>query len=319
MEQRRFGRTGFDISAFTLGGGYVGGILINPEDETRLEALQRAVAAGCDWVDTAADYGGGESELALGRLLPDISPRPRISTKLRLDTERLGDLVGEVRRGLEASLKRLRLDRVELFQLHNPIVERTGDGKLSPRHALHMADAFDRVREEGLFDAFGLTALGEAGPIVEVLRAGRYDTAQVYYNMLNPSAGRTMPEGWTGQDFGGIVEACVAQDMGVMNIRVLAGGVLASEQPHGREVIVTTDADLAREQARARSLLRRIGSEHGTPAQAAIRYALANPDLSTVVVGLATLAHLDEALEAFARGPLPAEALDEIEAGFAEL
>ena len=319
MEQRRFGRTGLEISAFTLGGGYVGGILINPEDGTRLEALQRAVAAGCNWVDTAADYGKGESELALGRLLADVSPRPRISTKLRLDTERLGDLVGEVRRGLEASLKRLRLDRVELFQLHNPIVQRIGDGRLSPRHALHMADAFERVREEGLFDFYGLTALGEAGPLVEVLRTGRYDTAQVYYNLLNPSAGRTMPEGWTGQDFGGIVEACTAQDMGVMNIRVLAGGVLASDRPHGREVIVTTDADLAREQDRARRMLRRIGSEHGTPAQAAIRYALANPDLSTVVVGLATLAQLDEALEAFAAGPLPAEALEELEAGFAEL
>jgi aryl-alcohol dehydrogenase-like predicted oxidoreductase len=51
----------------------------------------------------------------------------------------------------------------------------------------------------------------------------------------------------------------------------------------------------------------------------AIRYALANPDLSTIVVGLATLAQLDEALEAFAAGPLPQEALDEIEPGFAEL
>ena len=108
MEQRRFGRTGFDISAFTLGGGIVGGILINAPEETRLEALRRIVAAGCTWVDTAGDYGGGESELALGRLLPEVTPRPRLSTKVRLDMSRLDDLEGQIRRSIELSLERLR-------------------------------------------------------------------------------------------------------------------------------------------------------------------------------------------------------------------
>ncbi|HMR32729.1 MAG TPA: aldo/keto reductase [Geminicoccaceae bacterium] len=319
MDMRRFGRTGLDVSAFTLGGGYVGGVLINPEDDTRAEALRRAVAAGCNWIDTAADYGKGESERALGRLLPGIGPRPHLSTKVRLDTGRLGDLPGEIRRSLEESLARLKVDRVELFQLHNPIVPRTGDGKVSPYHAMHAADVFDRLRGEGLFDWFGLTALGEAGPIVEVLSSGRYDTAQVYYNMLNPSAGRSMPEGWTGQDFGGIIEACTAREMGIMNIRVLAGGALTGAEPHGREVIVTSDADVAGEYERARKVLRRLGDAFGSPAQTAIRYALANPDLSTIVVGLASLAQLDEALEAFAAGPLPPDALDEIEAVFPEL
>lgn len=319
MERRRFGRTGLDVSAFTLGGGYVGGVLIRPEDEMRLEALRRAIAGGCNWVDTAADYGKGESERTLGRLLPDIEPRPYVSTKVRLETGRLGDLVGEIRRSLEASLNRLGAGRVELFQLHNPIAARTGEGRLSPYHALHAADAFDRLRGEGLFDWFGLTALGETAPIVEVLRSGRYDTAQVYYNMLNPSAGRAMPEGWTGQDFGGIVETCTAQEMGIMNIRVLAGGALTGAEPHGREVGVTSGADTAREYERARIVGRRLGNAFGSPAQTAIRYALANPDLSTIVVGLADLAQLDEALEAFAAGPLPEDALAEVEACLPEL
>lgn len=319
MELRRFGRTGLDVSAFTLGGGFVGGVLIHQGEETRLEALRRVVDAGCNWIDTAADYGKGESERTLGRLLPDLDARPYLSTKVRLDTGRLGDLLGQIRRSLEASLERLGVGRVELFQLHNAIVPRTGEGKLSPYHALHAADAFDRLRGEGLFDWFGLTALGEAKPIIEVVGAGRYDTAQVYYNMLNPSAGRAMPEGWTGQDFGGIVEACVGQEMGIMNIRVLAGGVLASDETHGREVIITTDADLAREQARAKVLARRLGNAFGTRAQTAIRYSLTNPDLSTIVVGIANLSQLDEAIEAFAKGPLPEDALAEIEACFPEL
>jgi L-galactose dehydrogenase/L-glyceraldehyde 3-phosphate reductase len=319
MQRRRFGRTGLEISRFTLGGGIVGGVLIHPEDGVRLEALRRAVAAGCNWVDTAADYGKGESERALGRLLAEVSPRPQLSTKVRLETGRLGDLEGQIRASLEASFGRLKVDRVELFQLHNPIAAQTGDGRLSPRDALRVADVFDRLRQEGLFRYFGLTALGETAPLVEVLRTGRFDTAQVYYNMLNPSAARAMPVGWTGQDFGGVIEACRGQDMGIMGIRALAGGVLASDALHGREVVITSNADLAREQARARVVAARLGTRYGTRAQTAIRYALANADLSTVVVGLATLEQLDEALEAFAAGPLPQAAMAEIETCYGEL
>src|SRR4051812_12097424 len=113
MGRRRFGRTGIDVSELALGGGIVGGILIHPADEVRLEALQRAVRAGCNWVDTAADYGQGESERALGRLLGRVTPRPHVSTKVRVDPARLDDLEGQIRRSLEASLTRLQTDRVE--------------------------------------------------------------------------------------------------------------------------------------------------------------------------------------------------------------
>ena len=93
MRHRRFGRTGLEISELTLGGGIVGGILIHPAEEVRLAALERVVRAGCDRIDTAADYGEGESEWALGRLLPQVTPRPRVSTKVRVDPG-LGDLRG---------------------------------------------------------------------------------------------------------------------------------------------------------------------------------------------------------------------------------
>lgn len=322
MQQRRFGRTGLRISTFTLGGGIVGGILIHPADEVRLQALEQALAAGCNWIDTAADYGRGESERAIGRLLPQLSSRPRLSTKVRLDAARLGDLEGEVRRSLETSLRRLGVDRVELFQLHNQLGAETGGLKLGTGVVLGpggVADVFDKLRGEGHFAWHGITGLGETGAIVEVLQSGRFDTAQVYYNMLNPSAAGSMPEGAMpkgarGQDFSGVLEACRRHDMGVMGIRVLAAGVLATDLRHGREVVVTTDTDLEGEAVLAKQLFARLGDAHGTRAQTAIRFALANPELSTVVVGVATLDQLGEALAGVAQGSLTEEALAEIAA-----
>jgi D-threo-aldose 1-dehydrogenase len=317
MQYRRFGRTGVQVSELTLGGGIVGGILIHPADEVRLEAMRRVVAAGCNWVDTAADYGGGESELALGRLLPELAERPHLSTKVRVEPGAAGDLEGQVRRSLERSLERLRLSSVDLFQLHNPIALE-GDGRSLAVHELlrpgGVADSFDRLRSEGYFRFHGITALGETPAIIEALRSGRFDTAQVYYNMLNPSAAGPLPAGRGGQDFGGVIAACREQDVGIMNIRVLAAGVLATDERHGREIPITSDTDLARDAELARSLAARLDGRHGTRAQAAIRYALANPDLATVVVGLATLAHLEEALAAFAMGPLPTDVVATLDA-----
>lgn len=321
MRHRRLGRTGLRVSELALGGGIVGGILIHPADEVRLEALRRAARAGCDWVDTAADYGRGESERALGRLLPGVDPGPRVSTKVRVDPEASGDLEGRIRRSLEASLERLRADRVELFQLHNQIGRETGGRLLAAREILRpggVADVFDKLRQEGYFAFHGVTALGETPAVVEVLRSGRFDTAQVYHNMLNPSAARPVPPGWGGQDFGGVLAACRERDVGVMAIRVLAAGALATDERHGREVAVAADADLGRERARARRVFDRLGEAHGTRAQAAIRHALANADLSTLVVGVAGLGQLDEALAAFGAGPLPGAAMTEVEAAYVE-
>jgi aryl-alcohol dehydrogenase-like predicted oxidoreductase len=100
----------------------------------------------------------------------------------------------------------------------------------------------------------------------------------------------------------------------VMNIRALAGGSLASPARHGREAVVAAGSDLDREAARAQAVWAALGTSHGTPAQMALRFTLANPDITTRVFGLAELGHLDEALAAVARGPLPADAIARVEA-----
>jgi L-galactose dehydrogenase/L-glyceraldehyde 3-phosphate reductase len=173
------------------------------------------------------------------------------------------------------------------------------------------------MRQQKLTRLVGLTALGEAPSIIRALDTGRFDSAQVYYNLLNPSAGWAMPAGWSGQDFHGLLDACRAHGVAAMNIRVLAAGVLATDQRHGRENPITDNADLATEAARAKAVFEVLGDRHGTRAQTALRFALANPDLACVVVGMAEPGHLEEALAAADLGPLPADAIDQLDAVYA--
>jgi D-threo-aldose 1-dehydrogenase len=324
MKTRRFGRSGLQVSQVVLGAGYVGGLLILADDETRRRALRRAVDAGINWIDTAPLYGQGRSEEALGWLLPEVQDRkPYLSTKVRLDLGRLGDISGEVERSVHESLKRLKRDSVDLLQLHNQIGARTGSGTLgavSIDDVLKkggIADALERMRDQGLTRLVGLTALGEAPAIVRALDTGRFDSAQVYYNLLNPSAARTMPAGWTGHDFAGVCAACRRHDVAMMNIRVFASGVLATDARTGREIAVTDNSDLDVESKRAHTALAAIGDGYGTRAQTALRFSLANPDLACVVVGVAEPLHLEEAIAAEAMGPLPAEAIARLEAVYA--
>jgi D-threo-aldose 1-dehydrogenase len=117
MRLRPFGRTGLEVSELVFGGGWVGGILIHQDDDTKQAALRRALDAGINWIDTAPSYGDGKSEEALGWLLQEVGERPHVSTKVRLDLTRLDDIQGQVEGSLEQSLKRLRCDSVELFRL----------------------------------------------------------------------------------------------------------------------------------------------------------------------------------------------------------
>jgi D-threo-aldose 1-dehydrogenase len=180
------------------------------------------------------------------------------------------------------------------------------------------ADALERMRAQELTRYVGFTALGDAESCRQVVHSGRFDAAQVYYNLLNPSAARaTMPGRWTGQDFGGLIAACEAQGTAVMAIRVFAAGVLATDVRHGREVIVTQATDVATEERRARAAFAALGNAYGTRAQAALRFVLANPDVSCAIIGMAEPAHLEEALAGAALGPLPQQALGALEAVYA--
>ncbi len=323
MKTRRFGRTGLQVSQVVFGAGYVGGIIVLADDDTRRRALRRALDAGINWIDTAPLYGQGRSEEALGWLLAEVKEKPYLSTKVRLDLGKLADIPGEIEKSVHESLKRLKRDSVDLLQLHNQIGVRTGSGVLgaiSIDDVLKkggVADGLERMREQKLTRYIGLTALGEATSIVRAIDSGRFDSAQVYYNLLNPSAARAMPKGWAGHDFAGVCAACKRHDVAMMNIRVFASGVLATDERHGREIALTENSGLEVETKRAHAALAALGTGHGTRAQTALRFSLANPDLACVVIGLAELSHLEEAIAAEAMGPLPKEVIEKLEPVYA--
>ena len=180
MRYRTLGKTGLDVSEIVFGGGAVGGLLIRADDDTRRQAIARALEAGVNWIDTAPMYGDGASEEAIGWLLAERPPaeRPHIATKALLDPD-AGDLAGQVERSLVESLERLQMDSVDLLQVHNLIYGERGRGNgLSVDDMLEpVRRGLERVRDAGLTRHVGFTANGEPTALRAVMESGFYETA----------------------------------------------------------------------------------------------------------------------------------------------
>jgi L-galactose dehydrogenase/L-glyceraldehyde 3-phosphate reductase len=320
MEQRSLGRTGLRVSALGFGCGDVGGLIVRGTPAERERAVARAVEAGINYFDTASSYGSGESERNLGQTLKAVGVRPYVGTKFRLDPAET-DLAAAIARSLEASLQRLGLDSVDLFQLHNLIV--APDGAPAPGRGLparrvldEVAPALAALRRQGKIRFAGITALGDTAAVHTVLDAGVIDTAQVCLNLLNPSAAIAVPPGFPAQDFGRLLDRARNRGVGVINIRVLAAGAVSGVMH--RHVLampsvapIASGPDYAADVARAQQLRPLVDKGHADDlVEASIRFSLASEAVSTVLVGYSTLEHLEQAITAVERGPLPAPALD---------
>lgn len=319
MKYRKFGTTGLEISEIVFGGGAVGGILINADDDTKRQAVRMALDGGINWIDTAASYGNGKSEQAIGWLLQELpeTDRPHISTKMAFDRD-AGDFSGQAERALTASLERLQMDSIDLYQVHNRIGASPDSipNALTPNDMLRdrgVADAMQGLVDKGLTRHIGFTSTGEADALHEVIGSQRFASAQIYYNLLNPSAGRDMQANWSAYDQENIIGAAEKNDVAVMVIRVLAAGVIATDIRTGREGGVVLDNDVASDGIRMSKVLPFLKPEHGARSQVAIRYAMRNPGVSGIEVGVAELEHLRLALEAADMGPLPDELLDQLD------
>lgn len=305
MRYRKLGRTGIDVSEIAFGAGPVPGLFTRDGlRELQRETVERAVALGINWFDTAATYGEGRSEANLGSTFADlqVGPEIHVATKVRLAVDDLNDIRGAVRRSCEASLSRLRRSSVTLLQLHNSITPHRGDQptSITPNDVVGdhgVLKAMDELQRAGMVRFFGLTGLGDPAAVREVLRTGLFHTVQTPFNLLNPSAGMEMETSFPETDYGNQFKECARQSMGVFAIRVFAGGALVGQLPseHTKQTRFFPLDLYLRDSVRADQLRRDAGPD-GNLAHLAIQFVLRHASVSSAILGFSEPDQVEQAV-----------------------
>ena len=319
MEKRNFGNTGLRVSRLTFGCGAVGGLMTKGAAADQDRAIAWARDNGINFFDTAASYGNGISEVNLGRALNGNTDGIVVSTKVGLSNDDLSDIAGSITGSLDASLDRLKLDHVDIFQLHNTLGRSNSRGTLNFKQVLDdVIPAFERLREVGKVRFLGFTAKGDTDDLHKLVECGAFSSAQIFYNLLVPSAGETVPDNYPSDDFGKLIDVALDSGVGAIGVRVLAGGALSGNEnrhPLGMPSVapIGSETDYSTDVQRARQFIPLIegGYAESLP-ELAIRYVISNPALPTTEIGIATLAELQQAAAAINKGPLSDDALVQI-------
>lgn len=322
MKYNNLGRTNLQVSQLGFGCGSVGGILVRGEYPTMRQAVSRAIEMGINYFDTAPLYGNGQSEVNLGAVLRELKADVLVGTKVRLAGKDAGRIGEAITRSVEESLRRLGRETIDLIQLHNRIgfswqPEKDSDWIGHP-DIEPVIRAFEAFQQQGKVRFWGITALGETDALREALATGGFQSIQVPYNLLNPSAGTTVPPGFPFQDYGQIIDRAAQQGMGVIAIRILAGGALSGATE--RHPVASTSVNpIASEQeysadvgrARRYAFLVEKGIVSNL-VEAAVRFVVSKPGVSTALMGISSLDQLEQAIQYVEHGPLPADALENI-------
>jgi aryl-alcohol dehydrogenase-like predicted oxidoreductase len=232
--------------------------------------------------------------------------------------EHIEDAVVE---SVEGSLKRLRRERVDLIQLHNQIVtQRQPDrGAVGVDDVKAVLRAFQSLQGQGKVRFWGITGLGDTEALNQVIDAGSMYTAQTCFNLINPTAGVLAPRGFPFQDYGQLIDRAAGQQMGLIVIRVLAAGALsgtADRHPVAAPSVgpIGSGANYGEDVARAQAFQFLVeGGYAGCMVEAAIRFAISKPEVSTTLVGISSPEQLEQAVEYVDKGPLPPEALERLQ------
>jgi aryl-alcohol dehydrogenase-like predicted oxidoreductase len=310
MRHRKLGRTNFEVSEIGYGAWGIGGTMwIGASDKESLAALGCAIDHGVNIIDTALVYGDGHSEDLVGRVIRESGKQIYLATKAppknRLWPAPPGIGIEKafprdyIIRCADESLRNLRLERIDLLQLHVWNPEWLGSDDL-PR-------AFDDLRTQGKVRAFGIsinnhqpdTALG-------IIEAGLIDTVQVIYNIFDQSPARNL------------FPACIKHNIGVLARVPFDEGSLAGRInerttfPEGdfRNSYFRGDRKKQVEErvtALARDL--ELDDLRDLPG-IALRFCLSHPAVSTVIPGMRSVASVESNVAAAGQGPLPQGVLD---------
>jgi len=185
MEYVNFGKTGVSVSRLGFGGAVAGlkNYLYSYDPDTEEakhsihEALETALGSGITYFDTAPGYGDGRSETMFGEVLSGVDPG-----KIFLATKCSPADYDGVRESLEASLKRLKRDYVDLLQIHG---NSYSDEKVRELLAPHgMVESMEQMKKEGLIKFIGFTSEDNNRGLFDLMNSGRFDSVQMCYNFL---------------------------------------------------------------------------------------------------------------------------------------
>jgi aryl-alcohol dehydrogenase-like predicted oxidoreductase len=316
LPTKPLGTSGMDITRVGFGAWAIGGAGYafgwgTQEDEDSVAAIRHAVERGINWIDTAAVYGLGHSEEVVARALRDIpeGDRPFVFTKCGLvwdedDREtpprRAGD-PASIRRELEASLRRLEVERIDLYQMHWP----AEDGTPLEEYWGELV----RLRDEGKVRAVGLSN-HDAAQLERAEAIGHVDSLQPPFSAVRRDAGAA-ELGW-----------CADHDTGVIVYSPMQSGLLTGAFTRERAAELPDDdwrsrsPDFSGEglerNLRLAAALEPVAERHGvSPAAVAVAWTLAWRGVTGAIVGARSPEQVDGWLAA-ATLELTAADLDEI-------
>lgn len=323
MRYRLVGSTGLKISEIGFGSGDNAGLLVKGEPKQQLEAIERALDAGINYFDTSPDYGKGVAETNIGKAMREIGFRPIIATKVEVMPDELDYVADAIVESVEDSLKRLGVDFVDIVQVHNPPGLETDtqvhgwihlglDDYLGPGGAL---EGLERLRRQGKCRFFGFANEdADSEAVHTLLETQEFHMLNVWYDLLNPTAGMPLPDGLEIQhDYGQFIDRAIELGVGIAVIRPLAGGVLTDHAVGGggRHALagggLTRDASMYKamvERAKPFAFLSKPGQKLS---EAAYRFILQHPGVTTVLGGFSEMSHLEEAIGCAGADPLSEE------------
>ena len=312
MEYATLGRTGLQVSRAGFGGGGIGQVWGPTSEDESARAIHRALDLGINFFDVAPSYGDGKAEEVLGGALQGRRDHAIVATKVRLQAQEMDDVEGAVRRSVESSLRRLRMDSVEVLHVHNRFTLRRGDApdSLSAGDALGpVLEAYKKVQQAGLTRFIGVSAMDPHVPTVErIMKSGHYDTVLLYYNLLNWTAQEPPPEGIILWDNGMNIPLARSLGMGVIGIRSHAAGALSQQVDRP----VPPGTLLEQDVISARTLRFLIDGPIQTMSQAAMVFCLMNREIDTTVPGVKNVAETEEIAGCVDLPPISPDQMDQL-------
>lgn len=312
MQTRPFGKLE-QVSALTLGGGGIGNIWGKTDRAERVATAREAVDCGITLLDVAPSYGDGEAERVIGEAFGGHLPEGvRITTKCRVGNTPARQVPQRLETSLTQSLERLRLERVDVYFLHNMIIPlgTAGDERKSPRELVtgEIIPTFEKLVASARISAWGFTGIGVPDVLIGLLDEGpRPDFIQVIANLLGSPGNLHRFEGPAKPR--AIMAAANRNNVPVLGIRAAQAGALtdAIDRPLPDDHPETRDFKRA---APFREIAREMGQ---SAAYLAHQYALSMNGVATVVLGVKSRTELRECVAAEKEGPMSAEVLRRID------